>query len=75
MRVYSFWEPYVTLHGLILACTFINLKETMLPARLLKPAPFWILLLILIEKKVKSAEIATKMLQQPRINFDKKFPF
>ena len=65
MRVYSFWEPYVTLHGLIRACTFINLGETILPARLLKPAPFWILLLVLSKKKVKNAEIATKMLQQP----------
>ena len=40
-------------------------EVTILPARLLKPAPFWILLLVLSKKKVKSAEIATKMLQQP----------
>ena len=50
-----FWEPYVTLHSLILACTFINLKETIVPARLLKPAPFWIFLLVVSKKKVKSA--------------------
>ena len=48
------------------------LKETIVPAGLLKPAPFWILLLVLSKKKVKSAEIATKMLQQPRINFKKR---
>ena len=65
MRIYYFWEPYVTLQGLIQACMFIYLKETIVPARLLKPAPFWILLLVLSKKKVKSAEIATKMLQQP----------
>ena len=43
-----------------------------LPARLLKPAPFWILLLVVSKKKVKSAEIAIKMLQHPRKTFVKK---
>jgi len=35
-------------------------------ARLLKPARFWILLLVVSKKEVKSAEIAIKMLQHPR---------
>ena len=39
-------------------------EVTILPARLLKPAPFWILLL----DSVRSAEIATKWLEQPRCN-------
>ena len=41
-------------------------EVTILPARLLKPAPFWILLLTVSRKKVKSAETAIKMLQHPR---------
>ena len=41
------------------------LKETILPARLIKLVPFWILLLVVSKKKVESAEIAIKMLQQP----------
>jgi len=39
--------------------------STFLPARLLKPA-FWILLLVVSKKEVKSAEIAIKMLHHPR---------
>ena len=40
--------------------------STFLPARLLKPAPFWILLLVVSKKEVKSAKIALQMLQHPR---------
>ena len=46
------------------ACLLI-LKETIVPAGLLKPAPFWILLLVVSKNKVKSAEIAFKMLHYP----------
>ena len=40
--------------------------STFLPARLLKPASFWILLFVVSKKEVKSAEIAIKILQHPR---------
>ena len=50
-------------------------EVTILPARLLKPAPFWVLLLVFSKKYRNWYQIvrATQM-QQPRTNFDKKNP-
>ena len=49
------------------------LGETILPARLLKPAPFWILLLVFSKKSRNCCQIvAATQVQQPRTNFDRK---
>ena len=49
------------------------LKETTSLARLLKPAPFWILLLVFSKKCRNCYQIvAATQVQQPRTNFDKK---
>jgi len=50
------------------------LEVTFLPARLLKPAPFWILLYS-FNKKCRNCYqiVATTQVQKPRTNFDKKF--
>ena len=58
-----FWNLMSPCTALFEPARLIIQKETILPARLLEHAPFWILLLVLSKKKVKSAEIATKMLQ------------
>ena len=48
-------------------------EVTILPARLLKPAPFWILLLVFSKKCRNCYQIvAATQVQQPRTNFDKK---
>ena len=60
-----FWEPSVTLHCLFEPPCLQILKENTVSACLIMPAPFWILLLEVSRKKVKSAEIAIKMLKQP----------
>ena len=73
MRIYSFWEHHAPLHRLIFACTFIILEETILPARLLKPKPFWILQLVMSEKCRNSCQnVIAPQVQQPRTNFDEK---
>ena len=50
-------QPFLSLH-------VYQFEGTIIPAGLLKPAPFWILLFVLNKQNVKNAIIATKMLQQ-----------
>ena len=54
------------MNGLFELARLLILKETIVPALLSKHAPFWILLLVVSKKKVKSAEIAIKMLEHTR---------
>ena len=49
------------------------LEEAILPACLSKLTPFWILLLVLSKKKVKSAEIAPKCCSNPAVATHDKF--
>ena len=71
---------FILFENLLPPCTalfeparLLILGETILPARLLKPAPFWILVLVVSKKcRICYQNVAATQVQQPRTKLNKK---